>query len=280
MVTKVKYSLIIIVIAILGANVSVAAEDTSNTGIQLPKKGSIEYWNLRSEAISEFLPFLTRKRSEIKSNQKLLEDFLLKNGKADDFTAKNVPVPDDPKVYFELLQIGQGLKDMNMPAPKSRPSWDQLMDIVMKHVVFEGFIPTAVEQDELDHYIHICRQKEQYGQKVRKDMRGVLDQCARMWVYLDSIQQLDEFKSYYANLRLESEMQRAQAKAQYHEQYRQAVIQREAGREEQKFQDAQAREEFHSSQKERRYNDHQARMQYRQTLLDERFVNSGVYYHR
>jgi len=290
MKTRMKYRMIVILILTVGLNVAHGADqniqqgnnvaDQSEIVIPLPSKNSPEYWNVRSEAISEFLPFLTKKRAEMKSDRQLFEDYLLKSGKASEFAAKNIPVPNDPKVYFEILQMGQALQDMNIPKPKKRPSWNEIMDVVMKHVVFEGYLPTTVQEDELTQYIQICNQKEQYGQKVRKDLRSALDQCARMWVYLDSIGKLDDFKAYYADLRLEQETQRSQKKAQVTEAHRQAVMQREAQKEQQKFQDAQAREEFSSTQKERHYDSRQTRLQSRQTLLDDRFVNSGVYYHR
>jgi len=44
--------------------------------------------------------------------------------------------------------------------------------------------------------------------------------------------------------------------------------------------DAEARAKFYSSSKERHYESRQGRLEYQQTLLNDRFVNSGVYYHR
>ena len=252
----------------------------SSEEIQIPPKNSAEYWNVRSEAISEFLPFLTKKRKEMKSDQQLFIDFLEKNNMASEFAAGDIPVPKDPKVYFAILQIGQGLEDMNIPKLKDRPSWEELMEIVMQHILVEGYLPTTIEEDELTHYIQICKQKEQYGQKVRQGLRSALDQCARMWVYLDSIGKLGDFKAYYADLRLEQKTQVAQEKAQVTEAHRQAVMQRAAEKKEQKFEDAESREEFASSTRERHYDSRQTRLQGRQTLLDDRFVNSGVYYHR
>jgi hypothetical protein len=290
MKTEMKYGMMVLLMMAAGFHSALGADpdtqkpsdntDQSSAQIKIPAKDSPEYWNVRSEAISEFLPFLTKKRSEMKSDQQLLEDFLLKSGKESEFAAKNIPVPDDPKVYFEILQIGQGLKDMNIAEPKKRPSWDEIMDIVMQHVIFEGYLPTTIEEDELANYVQMCKQKEQYGQKVRKGLRSALDQCARMWVYLDSIGKLADYKAYYADLRLDHETQRAQAKAQETESHRQVVTQQAEAKEQQKFQDAQAREEFASSSKERHYESRQGRLQSRQTLLDDRFVNSGVYYHR
>lgn len=258
-------------------NVALGA-DQSSEKIQIPAKDSPEYWNVRSEAISEFLPFLTKKRAEMKTDQQVLEGYLLKIDKASDFTAKNPPVPDDPNVYFAILQIGQGLKEMNVPEPDKRPSWDEIMGIVMQHVIYEGYLPTTIEEDELAHYIQICKQKEQYGQKVRQGLSSALDQCARMWVYLDSIGKLADYKAYYADLRLEQETQMSQAKSQETAAHRQEMMQQAEAKEQQKFEDAQSREEFASSTRERRYDSKQSRIQNRQTLLDTRFVNSGVFY--
>lgn len=238
--------------------------------VPLPDKDTPEYWNVRMEAISEFLPVLTEKRSEMKNREQMLKDFLLSIDKASDFAAKNIPVPTDINVFFEILRIGQGLEAMNMPKPTERPSWEDIMSIVMQHVVFEGYVPTDVEEGEDSaQYAEICRKKEEYGQKVRKDLRTHLDQCARMWVYLDSTNKLDEFKAFYADLQSEAEMQKAQAKALASEQHREAVAQRQADREQQEFEDAQARKSFASSRQAYTYTS-------RQTRLNSRAQNAGI----
>ena len=92
---------------------------------------------------------------------------------------------------------------MNIDVPKERPSWDQLVEIAMQHALYEGFWPTDVDADELQDYIDICKKKEEYGQKVRNDLRKNLDQCAKMWVYLDQIKKLGEFKASAADVILE-----------------------------------------------------------------------------
>lgn len=245
--------------------------EQSSSQIQIPINDSPEYWNIRSEAISELLPLLTKKRSEVKSKQQVLVSYLEKNDMFSAFTAKNVPVPTDPNIYFDILQIGQGLEEMNMPRPKKRPSWDEIMDVAMKHVVFEGYVPTHVEEGEdLSSYVEICEKKEQYGHKVRRDLKSVVDQCARMWVYLDSVGKLNDVKSYYADLKTQQETQRAQEKAQYVEAHREAVMQQNAQAKQQKFEDEQARAQFHSSRQ-------QQAVESRQTRLNSRAANSGIY---
>ena len=272
--------MMVILIVSVGFNMALGQEQNTQNAksdavqnpdvIQLPPKNSPAYWNVRTEAISELLPLLTKKRSETKRNQQLFKDYLLNIDKASDFAASNVPVPSDPNVYFAILQVGQGLADMNIPKPKKRPSWDEIMDVAMRHVVFEGYSPTYVEEGEdLAQFVNICNKKEEYGQKVRQDLRGSLDQCARMWVYLESIGKLGDFKAYFADLQSAQKAQIAQEKAQVTEQHRQAVMQRQAQAEQQKFEDAQAREQFHSSRREQTFDSRQSR-------LNSRAANAGI----
>lgn len=284
-----KHGMVFSLIFIAGFNLVFGAEqavqkDTADAGqdsakIQLPAKNSPEYWNVRSEAISELLPFLTKKRAEMKKNQQILTDYLLNIDKASDFADKNPPVPNDPNVYFTILRIGQALDDMGVPKPQKRPSWDEIMDVVMQYVLFEGYLPTKVEEgNDLVQYVDICKKKEMYGQKVRQDLRSALDQCARMWVYLDSINKLGGFKAYYADLKLEHDQQIAQEKAKYEEAHRNQVIAQNEKAQQQKQDDALAREQFQSSKNQQRFEDKQARLQNSQLTLENRLVNSGVPY--
>ena len=255
-----------------------ANETEEEIAVQLPPKGGAEYWNVRSEAISEFLPLLTKKRTEMKKNQQLLADYLLGIGKASEFASKNVPVPTDPDIYFEILQIHQALPSLDTSKITKRPSWDELMELVMGHVLTEGYLPTDVEEgDDLAQYIQVCKKKEEYGQKVRQEMRLALDQCARIWVYLDSIDQKDKFKAHYADLKLAQKSQKDAQKEEMLDLKRQTTIARAQQQEQQKASDAMAREQFQSGKKQSAYDDRQARLQHSQSMLDQRFVNGGGY---
>lgn len=246
----------------------------------LPDKDSIEYWVVRSEAVTELVPFLTQKRSDIKKKRQFLADYLVRIDKAADFAALNMPVKYDAQLYAEILQIGEAFEQMNVEVPKERPSWDSIVEIAMQHVLFEGYYPTDVEEGaEKTMYIDICRKKEEYGQKVRQDIRSLLDQSAKVWAYLKQIDELDNFKAYAADIILAQKAEKAQKKAQYTEMHQQDVIAREQERQERKFEDAEARAEFRSGRRERAYEDRQSRLQYRQTLLDERYTNSRAYWY-
>ena len=285
-----KYGILTILILAMISNVAPAAEQTvpsdkpepqqTTDEIQLPPKDSPEYWNVRSEAISELLPFLTKKRSDIKKHQKVLADYLTKIGKASEFASVNIPVAYDPNVYAEILQVGQGLKDMNIPRPQTRPSWDDIMTVAMKHVLFEGYLPTDVEGgDDLAQFVDMCKKKEAYGQKVRQDLRTSLDQCARVWVYLTKINKKDEFKAYYLDLKLEQQSQQASEQKMLLEQRQAERRDRIAEQEQQQFDNKMDRAQFRSSRKERTYDSAQDQLLYRQSRLDERYTNSRAYYY-
>jgi hypothetical protein len=258
-----------------------AAENEEMTETpELPAKDTAEYWIVRSQAMTEFIPFLTKKRTEVKKIRQFLADYLLRIEKADEFSNKKMPVVFDGKLYAEILRIREDLQETNIEIPQERPSWDALVEIAMQHIVFEGYWPTDIEEgDEADMYIEICKKKEAYGKKVRQDLRSILDQSAKMWRYLDSIGKLDDFKAYAADIILEQKAVKAKEKAIYAEMHREEVISRAADREQREFEDAEARASFRSSQRERYYQSRQDRLRYRQTRLDERYVNSRSYYY-
>jgi hypothetical protein len=244
--------------------------------LTLPEKDTMEYWVVRSQAMTEFIPFLTNKRAEVKKKRIMLADYLLKIEKAGDFAGLDMPIVYDPKIYADILQIGQAFEEMNVEIPKKRPSWDTLVELVMQHVIFEGYWPTEIEEgDEAKTYIDICKKKEKYGQKVRKDLRSILDQTAKMWVYLEKIEKLGGFKAYAANLILEEKARKAAERAQYIENRRQARLDRREW--EAELRDD--RREFRYTRGQRHYESRQENRRFRQSRLDDRFVRSGSYYH-
>jgi hypothetical protein len=292
-----KYGILAILILIAGINIAFGAEEAAKPAqpaqpaaamepqqepeeIKLPVKDTPEYWNVRSEAMGELLPFLTKKRADIKKHQKVLVDYLTKLGKAEEFASLNIPIAYDPAIYAEIAQVGQGLKEMNIPAPKTRPTWEDIMDIAMKHVLFEGYLPTQMEEgDELTEFINMCKKKEEYGQKVRKDLRTSLDQCARIWVYLIKINKKDEFKAYYLDMKLEQQAQKTSEQQALLAERQAEKRDRVAEEEQARFDNKMERADFRSSRKERAYESRQAEQLYRQSRLDERYTNSRAYYY-
>ncbi len=244
-----------------------------------PEKGSGEYWVVRSQAMTEFIPFLTKKRSEVKKIQKMLADYLLKIDKASDFSKQDIPVKFDAKVYTQILRINHLPEDLGVDLPEKRPSWDQIVEVAMRHALDEGVFSTEVETTELQQYVDICKKKEAYGQKVRSDMRKSLDQCARVWTYLDKIGKLDDFKSFAADMVLQKKSDAARRKAEMQEMRKDNQLARIEEAKERDFQERMDRKEFRSTERERRYESRQDRLRYRQSRLDERYVNSRSYYY-
>lgn len=256
-----------------------ADEQTKSMAPQLPETNSKEYWVIRNQAMQEFIPFLTNKRAEIKTRQKMLADYLLQIGKGDEFAESNIQAAYDPQVYAQILRVGSGMQEMNVALPKERPTWDQLVEVAMQHVVYEGYVPVELEDEELEHFVTICEKKEDFGKKVRADGRKVMDNCARMWGYLEQIGKLGEFKAHEADIALQQEAQRAQEREAIMEQKKQAAFARSEDRKQQEYEEKMAREEFRSSRNQRYYQSRQDHLQYRQTQLDDRYTNSRAYYY-
>ncbi|MHC4554226.1 MAG: hypothetical protein ACYSUS_02855 [Planctomycetota bacterium] len=242
--------------------------------IQLPKKDSPEYWVVRSEAMGELTPLLTKKRAEMKKKRQLLADYLLKIGKAEDMAAANVQVPDDPALYAKALGVDQDLKDLNA-MPKKRPTWEELAQFSMRFVLHEGYRPMQFDSvEDAAGFAEVCRKKEQYAQKVRKEMLGYVEDLLKMWTYLGTIGEQSAAKEWAVGMKLDAEKMKNAERAMVAEERRMASLERRESEKERKFQDAQDRASFSSSEKERRFDSRQDRLQYQQTLLSDRYTNS------
>ncbi|MHC5144209.1 MAG: hypothetical protein ACYSOX_01090 [Planctomycetota bacterium] len=242
--------------------------------IQLPKKDSPEYWVVRSEAMGELTPLLTKKRAEMKKKRQLLADYLLKIGKAEDMAAANVQVPDDPALYAKALGVDQDLKDLNA-MPKKRPTWEELAQFSMRFVLHEGYRPMQFDSvEDAAGFAEVCRKKEQYARKVRKEMLGYVEDLLKMWTYLGTIGEQSAAKEWAVGMKLDAEKMKNAERAMVAEERRMASLERRESEKERKFQDAQDRASFSSSEKERRFDSRQDRLQYQQTLLSDRYTNS------
>jgi len=242
--------------------------------IQLPEKDSPEYWVVRSEGIGELTPLLTKKRAEIKKKRQMLADYLLKIGEAENMAAANVQVPDDPALYAKALGVDQDLKDLNA-MPKKRPTWEELAQFSMRFVLHEGYRPMHFDSvEDAKGFADVCIKKEQYAQKVRKEMLGYVEDCLKMWTYLGTINQQSAAKEWAVGMKLDAEKMKNAERAKLAEDRRMAAMERQESAKEQKFEDAQERASFRSSRRERVYQSRDDRLQYQQTLLNDRYTNS------
>ena len=256
------------------AEVEPADDEIKFEDIQLPEKDSPEYWVVRSEAMGELTPLLTKKRAEMKKKRQMLADYLLKIGEAENMAAANVQVPDDPALYAKALGVDQDLKDLNA-MPKKRPTWEELAQFSMRFVLHEGYRPMQFDSvEDAKGFADVCKKKEEYAQKVRKEMLNYVKDCLKMWTYLGTINQQSAAKEWAVGMKLDAIKQENTQRQMLADERRTASLQRRQQAEEQKFQDAQDRASFSSSTRERRYESRDSRLQYQQTLLSDRYTNN------
>ncbi len=210
--------------------------------IQLPKTNSSEYWVVRSEAIGDLTRLLTKKRAEMKQKRQMLSDFLLKIGKAEEMSSAKIEVPDDPNLYAMALGILDGLEQRDIPLPKNLPTWEELVEFAMRFVLYEGFVPMEFDGDEdVQKFIEVCKKKEEYAQKVRKDMRAYVNDCLKMWIYLGTIDQQSACKEWAVEMKQNAEKERAAERAAAVQERRTAALARQEEERQKKFADAENR---------------------------------------
>jgi len=173
--------------------------------IALPANDTMDYWVIREQCLSDLTPFLTRKRRELKEKRQILADYLLQIGKAEDYAAQNIEVPNDPKLYALAFGVLDGLEqrdiDVSKIEIKKRPDWNRLVEFAMKNTIYEGHVPTTIEGiEELDMYKEIVFKKERYGQKVHKELRPLANQCIKAWLYLGTINEQTNLRTHAARM--------------------------------------------------------------------------------
>ncbi|MHC4759587.1 MAG: hypothetical protein ACYTE8_13130 [Planctomycetota bacterium] len=168
-----------------------AAEGTGNEmDVQLPEKDSTLYWVVRSQALVEFVPHLTKKRAEFKEHLKMATDYLVSIGKAEEYAASDIDAEFSTKLYAETFGLTEEFKEKNIPLTSEPLTWEDSVELSMRFVLIEGYLPTQIEGDEeLAMYKEICTGKERYGKKVLEDLRVVVEKCMRIWLYLGEIDQ-------------------------------------------------------------------------------------------
>ena len=253
----------------------VIPEQVKFEDIQLPEKGSADYWVIRSDAVTELTRLLTSKRAEMKKKRMMVADYLLKIGKAEEMASAQIEVPDDPKLYAQALGLLESYEQRNIALPKKLPTWEESADFAMRFIIFEGHVPMQFDGDEdLQSFVEVCKKKEAYAQKVRREMRSYVRDCLKMWTYLGTIGQQSAAREWAAQMKLDAEKARSAEQAMIAEQRRMTALERREADKERKFQDAQDRASFYSTRRERAYTSRQDRLRYQQTLLNERYVNS------
>jgi hypothetical protein len=165
--------------------------------VSIPPKGSVNYWTIRSRAMTDLMPFLTKKRKEMKENIVLFADFLVEIGEAEKFAGSEIKVPDDPELYAKALGVYDKMKENEIDIPKKTMSWDETAELAMKFVIIDGYTVVDVDGDEeMSQYKKISEQKEKYAKKVRQELRGYTTKCLKAWLFLGTIDKQAEFRTY------------------------------------------------------------------------------------
>ena len=165
--------------------------------VKLPPKDSATYWVVRSQTMTELIPFLTKKRTEFKGHFKMITQYLDKIGKGEDFLRSGVKAPDTPEAYAKALGLSDKVAERRIEWPDKPLTWEQVVEFGMGHVLYEGYMPTDVSgEEEVEMIKKICKQKEKYGQKVRKEMREDVKRCLNIWTYLGTINKQEEARVY------------------------------------------------------------------------------------
>ena len=156
-----------------------------------------EYWVIRSQALTELIPFLAKTRTEARSHYNMLTDYLKHIGKGQEFLDSGIKSSFSPAEYAKAIGKSEEFVEKNIELPDKPMTWDQLIELAMEFVRQEGHIPTDIKDaEELDRFRKICQQKEKYGRKIRDELRKIAQDCMNMKAYLESIDQFDAFLKY------------------------------------------------------------------------------------
>jgi hypothetical protein len=156
--------------------------------IKLPSSDSVQYWTVRSRAMTELIPFMTKKRREMKENLQYFTDYLQANGMGEGFLVSKIEVTPTPRIHAKALGILEDLEAKGIKIPEKFLTWEETVEFSMRYIMEEGYLPVDVEGDEeLAMYKKICKQKEAYGKKVQKELREVIYKGIKIWTYLGTL---------------------------------------------------------------------------------------------
>jgi hypothetical protein len=208
------YKMMIVLIVVAGFNLAYGQEQAAaekveqiqgkteekmeaGDDLKLPDKNTTEYWVIRSQACTEFIPLLTQLRSEKKETVDLMIQFLKKIGKAQDFLKSGVKAPKSSELFFKEMGDDKIYAELGLDLPKKPLDWEQAIEDGMKFVLSEGYLPTNVAgEEELAMIKQLCAQKETYGKKVRKELHETIWEGLDIWFYLETIGQQEACEEF------------------------------------------------------------------------------------
>ncbi len=206
-----KYKTILLIMLLAGVTIVFAQDNTGELNTEgkdqdstefegislLPEKDSLEYWMIRSQALTELSPFLSRARREAKSHYYALTKYIKYTGKGQAFLDSGITVPYNPAEYAKAIGKSEDFVAKNIELPERPMPWEEFVEWAMEFVLNEGYVPAGADGDEEVKMIkNICKQKEAYTKKIRKGLQEVAQNCMEMKAYLESIDQFEACKKY------------------------------------------------------------------------------------
>jgi hypothetical protein len=177
--------------------VSLVGSVQAADALKLPDKDSTQYWVLRSQAISELIPFITSKRATLKERYSYFDQYMEEIGKASEFAASTIKVPKGAKQRAEILGLLEDFEGREIELPKKVLTWNELVEIAMQFVLVEGYVPVDIQdEEELTSFKNIQKRRETFCRKIRKEAQVVVDSALKGWLYLGSINKQQSFRAY------------------------------------------------------------------------------------
>jgi hypothetical protein len=194
-----KKIILILLVAVFCGNMVFAAEAEKKQkgNIKLPPQNTIKYWVIRSKAMTELIPFMTKKRAETKESLKLFTDYIQVLGKGEDFLKNKISVKPTQKLYAKVMGITEELKERGEDIPDKILTWEETMQFAMNFILEDGYLPVVVDgEKEFESYRNICKQNEVFAQKVQKELRENMNKCITAWTYLGTIKKQEGYKVF------------------------------------------------------------------------------------
>ncbi len=156
-----KKKMFIFVLTLFAATSFAAETDKNASSEKAAEKdlSQVEYWVIRSQALTELTPFLTKTRTEAKGHYNMLTDYLKYIGKGQEFLESDIKGSSSPAEYAKAIGKSEEFVEKNIELPDKPMTWTQLIELAMEFIRQEGHIPTDIKDaEELEMFKKICQQ--------------------------------------------------------------------------------------------------------------------------
>ncbi len=131
-----KKKMFIFVLTLFAATSFAAETDKSASSEKAAEKdlSQVEYWVIRSQALTELTPFLSKTRTEAKGHYNMLTDYLKYIGKGQEFLESNIKAQLSPAAYAKAIGKSEEFVEKNIELPDKPMAWNQLVEMAMEFI--------------------------------------------------------------------------------------------------------------------------------------------------